>query len=52
MEAKKYFMIPFLALLACGCQDEERTTMPLASGEEVQFGTIMHFLSIGSTETK
>lgn len=41
MKAKKYFMIPFLALLACGCQDEERITMPLASGEEVQFGATL-----------
>lgn len=41
MKAKKYFIIPFLALLAASCQDEERTNMSLASGEDVTFGATL-----------
>lgn len=37
MKATKYFMIPLLALLASGCQDEERSTVQPANGEEVKF---------------
>ena len=37
MKATKYFMIPLLALLASGCQDEERATVQSANGEEVKF---------------
>ena len=38
MKTKKYFLIPFLAFLACGCQDEEGgTNVSPATGEEVKF---------------
>lgn len=37
MKATKYFMIPLLVLLASGCQDEERSTVQPANGEEVKF---------------
>lgn len=41
MKTKKYFIVPFLALLAAGCQDEERTTIQPATGEEVKFGVTL-----------
>lgn len=37
MKAKKYFIIPFLTLLACSCQDEEHGVQP-TPGEDVKFG--------------
>lgn len=37
MKTKKYFIIPFLALLACSCQDEEYGVQP-TPGEDVKFG--------------
>lgn len=37
----KYFMIPFLALLASSCQDEEQASIQPATGEEVQFGVAL-----------
>lgn len=41
MKIKKYFMIPFLALLASSCQDEEQASIQPATGEEVQFGVAL-----------
>lgn len=39
MKIKKLFIVPFLALLVSGCQEEEQVTSPtFASGEEVRFG--------------
>lgn len=37
MKTKKYFIIPFLTLLACSCQDEEHGVQP-TPGEDVKFG--------------
>lgn len=38
MKTKKYFIIPFLALLACSCQDEEQVGVQPTPGEDVKFG--------------
>lgn len=38
MKTKKYFMIPFLALLACSCQDKEQLSIQPTPGQDVQFG--------------
>lgn len=38
MKTKKYFIIPFLALLACSCQDEEQVVVQPTPGEDVKFG--------------
>lgn len=37
MKTKKYFIISFLTLLACSCQDEEHGVQP-TPGEDVKFG--------------
>ena len=42
MKTKKYFIIPMLALLAYGCQDDEKSTIQPAVGEEVKFGATLH----------
>lgn len=42
MKTKKYFIIPMLALLAYGCQDDEKGTVQPAVGEEVKFGATLH----------
>lgn len=38
MKTKKYFIIPFLAFLACSCQDEEQGSIQPTPGQDVQFG--------------
>lgn len=42
MKTNKYFMISVLALLACGCQDEDQAgVVQPTPGEEVQFGVAL-----------
>ncbi len=43
MKTKKYFIVPILALLAAGCQDDMdgEKTAQLATGEEVKFGATL-----------
>lgn len=38
MKTKKYFIISFLAFLACSCQDEEQGSIQPTPGQDVQFG--------------
>lgn len=38
MKTKRYFIIPFLAFLACSCQDEEQGSIQPTPGQDVQFG--------------
>lgn len=41
MKFKNYFIISALSFLAFSCQDEERGSAPLASGDEVTFGVTL-----------
>lgn len=38
MKTKKYFIVPFLAFLACSCQNEEYDNIQPTPGKDVQFG--------------
>lgn len=41
MKTKKYFIIPFLAFLACSCQDDEQGGIQPTPGQDVQFGAAL-----------
>lgn len=41
MKIKKLFIVPFLALIASGCSEEEQVTSSFAPGEEVKFGAAL-----------
>lgn len=42
MKIKKYFIVSFLTLLACGCQEEELTTAQPTPGADVKFGATLN----------